>query len=125
MSSPRQMFAGSPLKKASEKSTETIEKHGEKQVQTLKSLEFLSKESPSIKTFISEKMIYPETMNELENIRKQKQKIDKKKLYRGFKTIFDFGKFKTMPSSRDAIRNNIITMDMANDEQDKLAKKIK
>ena len=125
MSSPRQMFAGSPLKKALEKSTETIEKHGEKQVQTLKSLESLSKESPSIKTFISEKMIYPETMNELENIRKQKQKIDKKKLYRGFKTIFDFGKFKTMPSSRDAIRNNIITMDMANDEQDKLAKKIK
>ena len=119
------MFAGSPLKKALEKSTETIEKHGEKQVQTLKSLESLSKESPSIKTFISEKMIYPETMNELENIRKQKQKIDKKKLYRGFKTIFDFGKFKTMPSSRDAIRNNIITMDMANDEQDKLAKKIK
>ena len=125
MSSPRQMFAGSPLKKALEKSTETIEKHGEKQVQTLKSLESLSKESPSIKTFISEKMIYPETMNELENIRKQKQKIDKKKLYRGFKTIFDFGKFKTMPSSRDAIRNNIITMYMANDEQDKLAKKIK
>ena len=125
MSSPRQMFAGSPLKKALEKSTETIEKLGEKQVQTLKSLESLSKESPSIKAFISEKMIYPETMNELENIRKQKQKIDKKKLYRGFKTIFDFGKFKTMPSSRDAIRNNIITMDMANDEQDKLAKKIK
>ena len=78
MSSPRQMFAGSPLKKALEKSTEMIEKHGEKQVQTLKSLESLSKESPSIKTFISEKMIHPEIMNELENIRKQKQKIDKK-----------------------------------------------
>ena len=39
-------FSYSPLGKAFEKQTKTFEKHSEKQVDTLKSLEFSEKESP-------------------------------------------------------------------------------
>ena len=37
-------------------------------------------------------------------------------LYKGYKTMHDFAKLKTIQSFGDAVRNGIITMDMANDE---------
>ena len=55
-------------------------------------------------------------MNELEKIRGQEQKIDRiKMLHKRYKTMRSFG---------DAIRNGIIAMNMANVEQEQLAKKI-
>lgn len=81
------------LRRASEKQSNTIVKHGEKQVEALKSLECSGKES-SIKNFISERMLNPEIMNELENIREQEWIM----LYKEYKTIYDFAKFKTIQS---------------------------
>ena len=59
---------GKPL----EKQTKTIEKHGKKPGQALKSLEFPGRESQSIKNSISEKMLNSEIMNELGNMIEQK-----------------------------------------------------
>ena len=39
--------------------------------------------------------------------------------------MYDFAKFKTIQSFGNATRNDIITMDMAIDEQEQLAKKIR
>ena len=58
-----------PFGEGFEKQTKTIKMHGVKQVEPLKFLEFSSKESPSLKGFI-----------ELENIKKQGQKINRRKM---------------------------------------------
>ena len=46
-----------------------------------------------------------------------------KSLYKAFKTTHDFRKFKTIQSFGDAIRNDLVTVDVASDEQQQLAKK--
>lgn len=38
-------------------------------------------------------------------------------LYKGCKTTYDFERFTTVMNFGDAITNSIITVDMANDEQ--------
>ena len=60
-------FTYSPLGKAFEKQTKTIEDQGEKQVNDLKSLESSDKQLPSIKDFISKEMLNPEISNETKN----------------------------------------------------------
>ena len=63
-------------------------------------------------------MLNPEIMNELENITEQVQETERKKmLYKGCKTTYDFERFTTVMNFGDAITNSIITVDMANDEQ--------
>ena len=42
-------------------------------------------------------------------------------VYKGYKSLFNFKKFKTIWSFGDAIWTNVIMMDMANDEQNQLA----
>ena len=44
--------------------------------------------------------------------------------YKGYKTMYDFAKFKTIQSFGNAIGNGKITMDVANDEQEQLAEKL-
>ena len=46
-------------------------------------------------------------------------------VYKGYNKVYDFRKFKTIRFSGNGIRNNIINMYMANDEQNHLAKYIK
>ena len=60
-------FTYSPLGKAFEKQTKTIEDQGEKQVNDLKSLESSDKQLPSIKDFVSKEMLNPEISNETKN----------------------------------------------------------
>ena len=62
-------------KKTLEKQTRTIEEHSETQVQAINSLKSPDRESPSIKKFISERMLNPEIMKELEKIGEQKEKL--------------------------------------------------
>ena len=67
-------------------------------------------------------------MNEIqdENIEEQEQTIDRRKMvYKRCKNTYDFTKFKTIGTFAEAIRNGIIMVDMANDEQNQLAKIIK
>ena len=46
-------------------------------------------------------------------------------VYKGYNKTYDFRKFKTIRVFGNEIRNNIINMSMANDEQNYLAKYIK
>ena len=61
-------FTYSPLEKAFEKQTKTIEDRREKQVNVLKSLESSDKQLPSIKDFISKERLNPEITNVIEKI---------------------------------------------------------
>ena len=58
--------------------------------------------------------------------KKKKKKADRSKMvYKGSNKTYDFRKFKTMHVFCNEIRNNVINMSMANDEQNQLSKHIK
>ena len=70
-------------------------------------------------------MLNPEILNELEN-REKELNIDKTKmLFKGYKAIYDFAKFEIVQIFGDAIKNGVITTDIANDKVQQLATKIK
>ena len=58
--------------KALKKQTETTEKHGKKQ-----SLESSAKESPSIKNFTPERMLYPEVVNDVKTLEHKNKELTK------------------------------------------------
>ena len=119
-------FTYSALGKAFEKQIKTIDYQGEKQVHPLKSLESSDKKLPSIKDFISTEKLNPEIIDETERIEDEEKKADRSKMvYKGYNKTYDFRKFKTVSVFGNEIRNNIINMDMAKDEQNHLAKYIK
>ena len=112
-------FTHSSLGKAFEKQTKAIEDQGEKQVNALKSLESSDKQLPSIKDFISKGRLNPEIANEKEKIEEEERKTDRTEMvYKASNETYDFRKFKTIHVFGNEIRNNIINMSMANDEQD-------
>ena len=72
-----------------------------------------------MKDFISKERLNPEIMGEIERIEEKERKADRSQMvYRGSNETYDFRKFKTIRVFRIEIRNNIINMSMANDEQD-------
>ena len=67
-----------------------------------------------------------EIVNELERIGEMEEKIARNKMvYKGYKKTYDFTKDKTIHAFGDDIKKGVITMDKANDEQNKLAQKIR
>ena len=72
-------FTYSPLGKAFEKQTKTIEDQRQKQVDASKSLESSDKQLPSIKYFISKERLNPEIIDEIERIEEEK-KVDRSKM---------------------------------------------
>ena len=63
-------------------------------------------------------------MHELEKIKKHEPKKDKRKIvYKGYKTRYDFTKFKAIRTFQDAIKNGVVTMDMENNEPNQLTNK--
>ena len=68
-------FTYSPLGKAFEKQTKTIEDQGQKQVDALLSLKCSDKQLPSIKDFISKERLNPEIIDEIEEIEEQEKKL--------------------------------------------------
>ena len=57
-----------------------------------------------------------EVMNELKIIKELEQSMIEEKCLQRIQKTYDFTKFKTISSFGDAIKNDIITMVMANDE---------
>ena len=103
----------------------TIKDQGEKQVNALKSLESSDNQLPSIKDFISKERLNPEIIDETEKFEDEKRKADKSKMvYKQSNESYDFRKFKTIRVFGNEIRNNIINMSIANDEQDQLLRRI-
>ena len=118
-------FTYSPLGKALEKQTKTIEDQGVKQINALKSLESSDKQLTSIKDFISKEKLNPEIVDEKEKIKEEVRKTDGSKMvYEVSNKNYDFRRFKTICVFGNEIRNNIINMSMANDEQDQLLRHI-
>ena len=116
-------FTYSPLGKAFEKQTKTIEDQEKKQLDALESLKPSDKELPPIKDFILEENLNPEIINEIKRIEEEEKKVDRNKVvYKATKKIYDFRKFKTTRVFGNEIRNNVINDDMANDERNELIK---
>ena len=98
----------------------------EKQIDALESLKPSDKQVPSIKDFILKEMLNPEIANEIEKVEEEQRKADRSKMvYEGSNKTYDFRKFKTIRVFGNEIRNNIINMSIANDEQNQLSKHIR
>ena len=70
----------SPLGKAFEKQTKTIEDQGEKQVDALESLKISDKELPLIKDFIPKESLDPEITDEIKRIEEEEKKVNRNKM---------------------------------------------
>ena len=115
----------SPSGKAFEKQTKTIEDQRKNQVDALKSLESSHEQLPSIKDFISKERLNPEIVDEIERIEEKERKTDRSKMiYKASNETYGFRKFKTIHVFGNEIKNNIIDISMANDEQDQLLRYI-
>ena len=118
-------FTYSPLGKAFEKQTETIEDQGKKQVDALESLKPSDKELPPIKDFIPIENLNLEIINEIKRIEEQEKKANRNKMvYKSTNKTYDFRNFKTIRAFGSEIKNNVINDDMANNEQNELLKHI-
>ena len=118
-------FTYSRLGKAFEKQTKIIEDQGRKQIDALESLKPSDKQLPSIRDFISKERLNSEIGNAIERVEEEERKVDRSKMvYKASDETYDFRKFKTIPVFGNEIRNNIIDMSMANDEQDQILRYI-
>ena len=111
-------FTYSPLGKAFEKQTKTIEDQGKKQVVALESLKAPDKKKTSIKDFIPIGNLNPEVINEIKRIEEIEKNVDRNKMvYRGTNKTYDYRNFKTIRAFGNEIRNNVISLGTANIEQ--------
>ena len=122
-SNPRQIieeakFTYSPLGKAFEKQTKTIEDQGKKQIVTLESLKDSDKKLPPIKDFETIEILNPEIINEIKRTEEIEKQIDRNKMvYKGTNKTYDLRNFKTIGAFGNKIRNNVISLDTTNIEQ--------
>ena len=108
----------SPLGKAFEKQTKTIEDQGEKQVVALESLKDSDKKLTPIKDFIPMENLNPEIINEIKKIKELEKQVDRSRMvYKGTNKTYDFRNYKTIRAFGNEIRNNVISLDTANIEQ--------
>ena len=119
-------FTYSPLGKAFEKQTRTIEYQGKKQVVALEFLKTSDYKLPLIKDFIPEENLNPEIINEIKRIEEEEKQVDRDKMiYKATNKTYEFRNFKTMLAFGSEIRNNVIDMNTANSEQFNLTLYIK
>ena len=118
-------FTYSLLGKPFEKETNAIEDQGKKQVDALESLKPSDEQLPSIRDFISKERLNSEIVNEIERIEEEERKVERSKMvYKASNETYNFRKFKQYVVFGNEIRNNIIDMSIANDEQDQLLRYI-
>ena len=119
-------FNYSPLGKAFEKQTKTIEDQGEKQFDTLESIKNHDNELPSINDFVPIENLNPEIVNEIKRIEeKEKNENRNKMVYKATNKSYEFRKSKTIRTFGSEINNNVISMDKANPDQINLTMHIK
>ena len=114
-------FNYSPLGKAFEKQTKTIQPQGEKQVVALESLKSSDKKLIPIKDFIPMENLNPETINEIKRIEEIEKQVDRNRMvYKGSNKTYEFRNFKTIRAFGNEIRNNAIGMKTADIDQTSL-----
>ena len=108
-------FNYSPLGKAFEKQTKTIEDQGKKQVDVLKTS---YKKLPSIKDFVPPEKFNLEIIDEIKRIEEIEKNVDRDKMFfESTSRTYDFRGFKTIRAYGNDIRNNVISLKAANREQ--------
>ena len=118
-------FTYFPLGKAFEKQTKTNEYQGKKHVDASTALKTSNKKLPSIKNFISIENLNPEIINEIKRIEEIEKYVDRDKMvYKSTNKTYDFRSFKTIRTFGNEIRNNVISMITANNEQANLLSNI-
>ena len=119
-------FTYSPLGKAFEKQTKTIEDQGKKQVHVLESLKPSDKELTPIKDFIPIEILNLEIINEIKRIEEKEKNANRNKMvYKSTNKTYDFRNCKIIRAFGNEIRNNVINMDTANVEEVDLTMYIK
>ena len=108
-------FKYSPLGKALEKQTKTIEDQGKKQVDALKTS---YKKLPSIKDFVPTEKFNLEIIAEIKRIEEIEKHVDKDQMvYKSTGRTYDFRGFKTIRTYGNDIRNNVTSLAAANLQQ--------
>ena len=80
---------------------------------------------PSRKDFISKEKLNPVTLIEQERIEEEGKKVVRNKMvYKQYNRTYEFRTFETIHTFGNEIRNNVINMRMANNEEIHLAKYI-
>ena len=102
-------FNYSPLGKAFEKQTKTIEDQGKKQVVALESLKSSEKKLTPVKDFIPMENLNPEIINEIKRIEEMEKQVDRNRMvYKGTNKTYDFRNFKTIRAFGNEIRKRQI-----------------
>ena len=105
-------FTYSPLGKAFEKQTKTIEDQGEKQIKAIN--------ESSIKEYIPENILNDEAKKELDKISEIEKDVDREKLvYKTNIHTYDFQTFQTIRTFARDIYNDEISLEEANEDQKK------
>ena len=115
-------FNYSPLGKAFEKRTKTIENQGKKQVDALKTS---YKKLPSIKDFVTTEKFNLEIIAEIKRIEEIQKNVDRAKMvYKSTGKTYHFRGFKTIRTYGNDIRNNVTSLSAANLEQANLLARV-
>ena len=110
-------FTYSPLGKAFEKQTKTIEEQGEKQIKAIK--------DSTIKKYIPENILNDEAKKELDKISKIEKNVDREKLvYKTNIRTYEIQNFQTIRTFARDIYSGEISLDEANEDQEKLLNEI-
>ena len=110
-------FTYSPLGKAFEKQTKTIEEQGEKQIKAINDTTF--------KKYIPENILNDEAKKELDKISEIEKDVDREKLvYKTNINTYDFQNFQTIRTFARYIYNGDISLEEANEDQEKLLDEI-
>ena len=107
----------SPLGKAFEKQTKTIEDQGEKQIKAMN--------DTTIKKYIPENILNDEAKKELDKMSEIEKNVDREKLvYKTNINIYDFQNFQTIRTFGRDIYNGEISLEEANEDQETLLDEI-
>ena len=110
-------FTYSPLVKAFKKQTKTIEESGEKQIKAIN--------DSTIKKYIPENILNDEAKRELDKISEREKNVDREKLvYKTNLRTYDFQNFQTIRAFARDIYNGEISLEDANEDQEKLLDEI-
>ena len=121
-------FIYSPLGKASEKQTQTIEDQGEKQITAIQDnkKQLTNTQEVTIKNIIPENILSDEAKKEIDKISEIEKTVEREKLvYRAREYTYSFQNFRTIRTFGRDIYNGEITLKEADEDQSSLLNEIK
>ena len=121
-------FTYSPLGKAFEKQTKTIEDQGEKQIKVIQDnkKQLANTQEVTIRNIIPENILNDEAKKEIDKISEIEKTVDREKLvYRASEYTYSFQNFRTIKTFGRDIYNDQITLKEADEEQSSLLNEIR